>query len=335
MKIVFLCHFSNPLVREKLDLRKYTLRRLLYNLKGGAIMYDDFAVWVSDYIAEFEKHPEVEFHIVAPHYGMKREIQSYDLRNIHYHFFRWNYGIIYTALDKLFHLEEKNLFARNRGKMNAIIGEINPDLIILCGAENPYYSVGVLDVTDKPVYVILQTLLNDPKRIEMGVGSPYRREVELRIFKHAGYFCTSGKNVTEKIKERNPNAKILPAGFPTHRENIVLPTYKEYDFVFFAQKITKNKGIEDLLKALGKVAQYHKTVKLNVIGNCDADYKKYLETITKEQDIVNNVSFAGYYQKIDDAFNEVIKAKAVVVPGITAGLNSTVRESMLMGLPTI
>ena len=32
---------------------------------------------------------------------------------------------------------------------------------------------------------------------------------------------------------------------------------------------------------------------------------------------------------------DVAKASIVVVPGITAGLNSTVRESMIMGMPTI
>ena len=335
-KIVFLCHFSNAIIRERLDLKDYNFRKFLYQLKGGDVaIYNDYAIWVSDYIAEFEKHLDYDIHIIAPHYGMRRELQSFEVNGVHYHFYRWNYGIAYSVLDKLFHIEEKNNYVRNRKKISTIIKNVNPDMVILCGAENPYYSLGVLDVMDKPVYVILQTLLNDPKRIEMGVGNAYKRKKENDIFKHAGYFCTSSEKAIAKIKECNSDAVILPAGFPTHRPQVGLPKEKEYDYVFFASSVTKNKGIEDLLHALSLVVKHHGSVMLNVIGVVGSAYNKLLSGLIKELGITNNVHFSGYYQQIEDTFKNVAKAKAVVVPGITAGLNSTVREAMLMGLPTI
>ena len=334
-KIAFLCHFSSEEIRKRLDLNRYNLRKFLYGLKGGAAMYDDFAIWVSDYIAEFEKHPEIEFHIVAPHYGMKKDLQEFEKNGIHYHFFRWNYGIVYSLIEKIFNLYERSNFKRNRKKMTGIIKKMDPDLVVLCGAENPYYSIGVLDIQDKPVYVILQTLLNDPARIEMGVGTPYKRKIELDIFSHAKYFCAYSEKAVAKIREQNANAVFLPARFPTHQPVVTIPPHKEYDFVFFARGVSKNKGIEDLLQALAIVKKNHSDVLLYVIGDCVVEYKRQLEELIEKLGVLDNVVFAGYFLNIQDTFNHVVKAKNVVVPGITAGLNSTVRESMFMGLPTI
>lgn len=334
MKIVFLCHFSNPIVRESLKLKSYSFRNKLYGLKGISI-YNDFAIWVSEYISEFENHPEFEFHIVAPHRGMKNEFENYDYKGVHYHFFKCNGNLLYDTLNAKLKIEENNSFRNNREKIRSVIMGINPDLVILCGAENPYYSIGVLDIINVPVYVILQTFLNDSKRIEMGVGTPYRRKIEIEIFRHAHYYCTNDENAINKIKEVNCNAVVLPAGFPTHRPVISTPPPKEYDFVFFARYVKKNKGIEDLLHALALVKKYYSEVRLDVIGECSVDYKRRLDEQINSLMIENNVVFAGYYDNINDAYYNVAKARCVVVPGITAGLNSTVRESMLMGLPTI
>ncbi len=333
-KIVFLCHVSNPEVRDHLDLNNYSFRRFVYNLRGGKTLYEDFAIWVTDYIDEFEKHKEFEFHIVAPHWGMKRIRQNYERNGIHYHFFKCNKGLIYTLLDKMFHVEERNKHSENRKKIASIIGEINPDMVIMCGAENPYYALGVLDIKDKPVCVILQTLLNDPKRIEAGLATPYKRRMELEIFRHAHYFCTTGEKDVNKIKEVNPNAVILPVRFPSHRPAVKIPEKKEYDFVFFAMHIAVNKGIEDVLKALALVKREKKDVSLNIIGKYPQDYKKVLDKMIVELKIEENVHFSGFYQKIQETYDNVVKSKAAVVPGITT-INSTVRESMYMGMPTI
>lgn len=333
--IAFLCHFSNAIIRERLNLKNLSLRRFFLSKKGITSVYDDFAIWVSDYISEFEKHPEIEFHIVSPHFGLKKKNQSFALNGIHYHFFKYRCGFLYSCLNKLFHIEEKQRFRQNRKKIRLIVNQIEPDLIVLCGAENPYYSIGVLDIKNKPIYVILQTLLNDQKRINMGVGSSFRRKIEIEIFRHALYFCVSNEKAVAKIKEVNHKAVILPAGFPTHRTYIVLPKKKEYDFVFFARGVTKYKGIEDLLQAFSIVKKSHSKINLCIIGICAKEYKKHLNSVMEQLAIKDNVHFAGYYENLTDVFVNVAKAKVVVVPGITAGLNSTVRESMIMGMPTI
>lgn len=336
IKIVFLCHFSNANIRQVLELKSICFRRFLMKLLHIPDMhYDDYAIWVSDYIEEFEKHSDCEFHIVAPHFGMKKKYQNFDMNGILYHFWGYRDGLFHFIVNKVADIDRKSNYSYNRKRIQTIVNSISPDLVCLCGAENPYYSLGVLDVKEKPTYVILQTFLNDKKRIEMGVGDAYRRLCEKRVFQHAGYFCTQDTNAIAFIKEINTKAQIMPTRFPTHMPVVEIPKEKESDFVFFARTITANKGIEDVLQAISLVKESIKDVKLILIGGLEKDYHLYLQKVITNLGIADNVIYKGYYQDINDTYKEVLKASVAVVPGITATLNSTVRESMFMGLPTI
>lgn len=335
-KILFLCNFSNPLIRERVILKRDPVRTMFYKLKHKKPHYEaDYAVWVSDYIEQFEQHPEFEFHIVAPMQGLKGESQQFEENGIYYHFYNCSYSLFKSLTNVAFNYEERHDYPTIRKRISKIRNKINPNLVILCGAENPYYSIGVLDEEQKPVYVILQTLLNSPKRIEMGVGTPYKRKIELEIFKHSGFFCTSDEKEIAVIKGQNNNAVILPAGFPTHRPTILMPDHKEFDFAFFAKTVGKHKGIEDVLKALAIVKQSKPGVRLIVIGGTSNSYLEHLKEMIDSLSLQGNVFIAGLFQELKDTFLNVAKAKAAVLPGITGILNSTVREAMLMGLPII
>ena len=87
-RIVFLSQFSEASIRGNLLLKKFRIREFISRLKGNRYMpYQDYAIWVYEFLNEFEKHPEYEFHFVGPHRGMKRDIQSFELNGVNYHFF--------------------------------------------------------------------------------------------------------------------------------------------------------------------------------------------------------------------------------------------------------
>ena len=126
MKVVYLCHFSNALVRQHLDLKGWKLRnRVLALLHHAPWQYFDYAVWNTDFIAEFEKHDEIEFHIVSPHHGMKKSIQDFDVNKIHYHFFKDDGCLLSDFTYAKLRLNEKTDYRKNRIKINKIISGIN------------------------------------------------------------------------------------------------------------------------------------------------------------------------------------------------------------------
>lgn len=334
--IFFLCNFSNSLVRENVPQRLgFFQRAYYYLLRKQPYFESDYGMWVTDFISEFEKHQEFEFYIVAPKQGLKKKYYSFINHGIHYCFYNCSFGLFYSVCNVLFNLEERCHYATIRRRIRKISDEIKPDLYILCGAENPFYSISVLDVKDRPIYVLLQTLLNSSKRKDMNVGNSFRRKVELDIFSHAMYFNASDEESIKLIKEHNKDAVFLPTGFPTHRPVVVNNKPKEFDFVFFAKTIASYKGIEDVLQALSIVKRTHSNVKLNIIGGIAEDYQAYLNSIVKNLDIENNVHFSGQYVELKDTFENVVKATAAILPGKTEAFNSTIRESMLMGMPTI
>lgn len=336
-RIVFLCNYSTSEVRAELPIRRYRIinafRRLLHLPELG---YRNSDIWYQDYIDELRKYVDkYEFHVVSSHQGLKRTFYDVEDNGIQFHYFNANNHYFVNVVKNWLNLDEKHDYRTNRQRFVSICKRLQPDLILLCGAENTYYSYGVLDVHNTPIMVILQTFLNDPKRIKMGVGSDYRRRKEMEIFKHANYFVTTNDAASLCIHQINPKAEVFPIRFVSHRPDIYPDISKDTDFVFFAGRIGVNKGLSDVIKALRLVVNTNPDACLKIIGGFSSEtYRQEIVELISNLDLQRNVSIVGEYPDIWDVYHAVQKAKIVVIPGITA-LNSTVRESMLMGMPTI
>ena len=334
-KIAFVCHFSNESVRHHLKLKKRRFRNSLLSLfRHPKQELLDFAIWISDYIKEFEKYNGYDFHIIAPHLGMKKQNESFELNGINYHFVKCDSFFVADFINRKLHLNERLDYKIVRRRYYSLLREINPDIICICGAENPYYSLSALDVKNVPVYLVLQTVVNSPELLAQRDDLSYRKEVERRVFESVEYFGTGIKKYYDLFTKINHRAQCLYVSFPTHHPP-VYDVSKEFDFVFYASGLSKNKGIEDTLNAFKIVKDKYPKVTLNIIGGCDEKYWLALEKIMNSIGVMDNIVYNKYYPIQAEMFKQVQKAKAVVVPGITAALNSTVRESLLMGLPTI
>ena len=336
LKVAFICHFSNELVRSHLALHTLRLEKSVRKFfKHPLNDYYDYALWVSDYIEEFEKYDNFEFHIISPHKGMKKVFQDFTVNGIHYHMVKCDYGFIRNTLERFIKSEERTNHIKQRRRINTIISNIDPDLVCLCGAENPYYSASVLDIKDKPIMLLMQTALGNPKlQIQDKEITQYRIKTEDLIFKKVQYVGTSWKLFRDLATKANPNLVFLKNRFPSHIPKI-MKVEKTYDFVFFSRTLSKNKGIEDTLKAFCDISMEYPNATLLVIGYATKDYKETLKQIIIKNNDKANVRFVASFDKIDDLHREVQKAKIAVLPGITAPLNSTVRETMHLGMPTI
>ena len=335
-KIAFICHFSNEDIRERLHLKSFSFGNFFRGkLSRPLINYKDSAIWISDYIEEFKKNTQFEYHIIAPHIGMKDDIQNFSFSNINYHFFKCDYNFFKMKINSRFKIEERNNYQDNRRRIIKIIDNIRPDLICLCGAENPYYSLSILDISDIPILTLMQTALLNPQLQRSRADiSPFRIEAEAKVLRKTKYIGTSSALYGQLVKAINPNAIFLRNSFPSHQP----PRFKvekSFDFVFFSSVLTKNKGIEDTISAFCKVSVTHPETTLDVIGSYSDSYLQQLYGIIQRVNPNAKISFEGHFSNINDMYRQVQKAKYVVIPGITAPLNSTVRESMLLGMPTI
>ena len=330
-KVVFLCHFSNSDIRKALRVEDNPLVNFVRKQTGHQLK--DYAPWVTEFIKEFEKYEDIDFHIVAPHPGLKSEIVAIRVNGINYHFYRPFKTWALRKMDNFLKKEEDFELSRKRAKK--IINNINPDLVCLCGAENPYYSICALDVENRPLMVLLQTVLNNPKLKAYNKGFIKRAAIEKEIFMKAQYFGTEDRLYYDLLKQIKPEAIAFKTTFAWHKPPKMGVVEKEFDFAFMAHRLVKYKGIENLIEAFGIVLKEHPNAKLNIVGSCEPDYFELLNKKIAEFGGEHNVVFSGYYPNHDDALYQVMKSSCVVLPGITATLCSTMLETLFMGLPLI
>ena len=88
LKIVWICHFSNELVRKQLNEGIGILEAIARKILNKPFKVCDFAQWNTNAIREFEKFTEdVELHVISPGYFMKGNESIFDENGIHYYFF--------------------------------------------------------------------------------------------------------------------------------------------------------------------------------------------------------------------------------------------------------
>jgi glycosyltransferase involved in cell wall biosynthesis len=109
---------------------------------------------------------------------------------------------------------------------------------------------------------------------------------------------------------------------------------KEFDIVFFA-RVSKEKGIEDLLHAVFLVKRKIPNVSVRIIGPSSNEYLIKLKSLVNEYDIKNNVTFFGSLPTIADVHAIAGKAKICVLPTYFDTIPGTIVESMLMKIPCI
>lgn len=335
IKIAYISKFSNQNVRERLDLSEHRLRNFLFRLfQRPVVSYSDIYIWNSDFIEEFEKRYDFESHVIATHNGMRKKIQEFNINNIHYHFVKCDNNVFIDALRAWSHYDRITNFSRIRRPLSKVIDAVNPDVIIVCGAEQPDYSPCIWDIHGKPVYVLLQSLINNPELKNTLPGFEIYSSVERRTFEQIDYFGSCNEKMYNLFRQFNQKAVCLKTSFPTHRPKKISDIHKNIDFIFFAATISKNKGIEDVLKAYNIVRSLHPEVTLSICGRCSEDYLNHLTSLIEPQN-QNGFRYEGFFDSIDESHAFVQSGKIIVVPGISAPLNSTIREAMLLGLPTI
>lgn len=337
IKVVWLCHFSNPHIRSKLRLSNLCFQNFIRSLLGKKKMNNnsDFAPWVTNLINEFERFKDVELHIIAPHKGLKKFTQEFNHNGISYHFYKPELPFMLSKVaDKI--VKGKRKYRLNRFFIKRFIKQINPDIVNLIGTENPYYSIGALDIKDIPVYVSAQTVYTNPNRMALtGNVQQDRWDLELQIHQKVQYYGCTGRMHRDLIINNNPQAIVFKMFFPIEYPQKVKDVPKEYDFVFFAAGVTKKKGIEDAIDALAKVKAYYPNVILNVVGKCENTYKDFLNIKIAQLNLQENIIFNNYFPVHSDMHQHIKKSRFALLPVKLDIISGTIVEAMLLELPLV
>jgi glycosyltransferase involved in cell wall biosynthesis len=339
IKVVLLCHFSNEQIRNKIPLSKMKVRSFIQKLMGRELFeYTDFAIWNNVLFRELEHFAaEVRVHVISPHSGLKKKLVEFSVNGISYHIFKSeDDNLLSLAQNKVFGYTGRDWYGLNRKVVNKLILEINPDLVNLIGAENPYYSITALDIENIPVYLTCQTVYTNPDRKALrGEVNEVRWHTELMLHRKICYFGCTGRMHRDLVLKNNPNAIIFKHTFPLELPNEIKKVKKVYDFVFYSVMLSKKKGIIDAIEALGKVKQIKPEVNLLVVGGCTNEMKKYLDALVAKFNLSGNIYFHGPFQRHVDMYQFIVQAKYALLPIKIDVVSSTIIESMALGIPVV
>lgn len=318
LKVVWLCHLSNKEIQDIL----HPWKRI-----------SEFAPWIFNSIKVIEENPYFELHIVAPFHYI-RGIREFELRGINYHFFNpylpivGHPGLHYKGMS---YFEHTN-FKKSKIAVSRIVSLINPDIIHLFGAENPYYSVAILPLIDKyPTILTIQGFISHTKsRITPSVAK--RIEFEQKVIKSIPVCFYRSRAQANSVLEINPKMELFPHMFCSYELKYdIIPEDKKYDIVFFAA-ITKDKGIVDLIKATKIIKQWKQDVSVCVIGG--SNYSEFL-AFSKELGVDDNITWTGFLPSRKDVHYLAAQCKISVLPTYSDMYPGTIIESMFLGIPMV
>jgi len=325
IRVVWICHFSNQRVRERLPLAA----------QGKTV--GDLAPWITNLIEEFKHLPEVELHVISPHPGLRAFSCSFDMEGVHYHFFKADLPLIHRHLGHLFGLESRTGFLRNRLSVRCLLGRIKPELVNLIGAENAYYSSTVLGIKRIPVLISIQGIYSNPDRFKLQKKIWELYHYERKIHRENRYFGVSSSFMPELIKRDCTDPVLFWNRFPLKIVKLDEGSRcdKRHDFVFFA-RLTPVKGPDDALKALALVKRDRPGVTMRMMGPpASATSIENLKAQARELGIEDNVEITGGYPLHEDLLREAAKARFYLLPTKIDTIPGTIFEAIYLGLPVV
>lgn len=337
LKVVMVCNMSNAMVRSHLPLddgKIYNMLRRLLGMKPKNEGHNDLAIWNTNIADFFSSRSDIDFTIISVHSSMKRLKVAFTEGNINYIFLNHQWV---NLLKRLVKNRERwvriNPLAK---KVKKEIDKINPDLVLLMGLENSYYSSTVLGIRKYPLYALCQTVYNNPMRGKYGEVNLDNATTEMLLFRELRYIGVYSKMHYELVRDYCPNTYILKYGFPCKGE-LLKPseTKKEFDFVNFAMSMDLNKGFHDSIQALAVVKETHNTVKLNLIGACSDIIKEELLKLIEVLGLKDNVVFTPFFDKQSDLFSHIQKSRFAVLPCKLDNVSGTMMQAMQLGLPIV
>lgn len=318
IKVVWICHFANELIAKQIGIDS--------NL--------NFAPWIAELIKLFKDETQISLSIVAPNYYNNKDI-TFKIDNIDCYLYKYQPSI--------FPFEARNLsynFITSRNSAEKIIKKIQPDLIHLHGSENPVYSASLLPLISKyPVLVTLQgyvCLSRKPNNLIRRYVRWNRIRIEREINTKASYFTIANEEGLNTLNTFTTTAKIYRDHYPTSKPDVSTSDFpiKKFDIVYYA-RISKDKGIEDFLKALRILKNSYPSIRSVIIGRGTPSYVEYITSLITKFDLTENVLFAGFQASQQDVFKLAAQARVYVLPTHFDGLPGSIREAMFMKLPVV
>lgn len=340
LKVVWICSISNYQIREKIKFSNTYYKKILARLFHKSFPPPtDYPIWNTNAVHEFENFSDISLTVVFPYPGIQGNMQRFSINGINYICFRPQDDNLLSFLKRRLADKKEWNYKKHRHVVCKLLEEIQPDLVHLMGAENPAYSITLLDCPKNiPTVTSLQTLMSAPgfldnypipKDIYEG-----RSHIEQEVIKRSDYLAQRAESIRKDVRKNiKPNAIFLQMTLALGVNVNTTRGVPEYDFVYFASSV--DKAGEDAIEAFALACRKKPTLKLNISGNCPILFRKKMEVRLRDLGIERNVFFSGVQETHDMVMKQIKRSKFALLPLRVDLISGTIREAMAWGLPVV
>lgn len=340
IRVAMVCHFSTQEVRERLCLSRFKFVNLIRCFFHRApLSYYDFAPWIDSITSQIPTCKSIELHVISPHKGMVKKEEEFIFDKTNYHFFKSKPSLFVLLINRyLFHYKLVK-YKHNAHMITSFIDKINPDLVVLVGTENPYYSSSLIGLKNYPLFVLCQTVYSDDEFRRNTSADLFnnRASIEKELIMSTQYVGVYSEKHRLLLKELGYKGFVFDFQWPNRRRltKIERIEEKKYDFINFAARMSFEKGYHDSVRALAIVKKKYPDVRLVLVDNGDVRVKDELGIIIKEEHLEDNVTFVPFFERRSDLFQFLQEVKYAVLPCKVDYISGTQLQSMQFGLPIV
>lgn len=324
IKVVWICHFTNNRIQKILQLKKRV---------------PEFAPWITLGIEFAKKHDDIELHIISPHRWISFN-KEFKFENVNYHFFNSGIPLYGRHWPSFFRYDLFTNFYSNKKRIKEFVEKINPDIIHMHGFENSYYSSAIFQFINKyPLLVTVQGFISlQLPQGKISANTKNNFEVEIEILRRLDNFGIRTDDMKKEILKYNSGANFFWHEYfmniPQEDDLLNSSLEKIYDLIYFA-RISKNKGIEDLIISTGLLKKTFPNIKTAVIGEAKPTYIEILKGLAIRNHCLENIHFIGFLPVQNDIYKYLSKSKVCVLPTYNDTLPGTIVESMFRKIPIV
>jgi len=113
-----------------------------------------------------------------------------------------------------------------------------------------------------------------------------------------------------------------------------LPMVKNKKIILYLGRIARGKGLEFFLKVFSDFLLFNNEVHFVIAGSDERNYKKELEILIKNLNLIKHVSFLGFTEGIDKT-STLYASTLFILPSYSEGLSIAMLEAMYMRVPVL
>lgn len=174
------------------------------------------------------------------------------------------------------------------------------------------------------------------------IKKKYMNILESKNFKKAQYIAYQSKEEMSLSLEVG-NSIIIPNGInpddysdlppPGTLQTLYPQLQNKYIFLYLG-RLDPNKGLDLLIRAFSNCVKNNPDLHLLLAGPDERGYKHVLESLSKNNDVLKNITFTGYISG-ETKLAVLRDCNAFVLPSRYEGLSNAMLEALYNGLPVI